>query len=187
MENQVKIDEKGQDDPWLRRAAVHPPGAHQYHQDQPQIHEHLHRRGGNSHDGAGGEVAAGQTAVDLLEAPLLPSLLAQGLDDPDAGGVFPHDPGHPVHLLLYPVVQGDALPGDKDHDSRHHRGQHAQHGGQRRVHGQRHAHAAHQHDGCPDAYGLAGGDKVLNIVGIRRHPGDKGGQAEPVRLTAGEG
>ena len=180
VEDQVEVDQEGQDDPRFRRAAVHPAGSHQHHQDQAQVHEQLHRRGGDGHDGAGGKVAAGQAAVDLPEAALLVFLLMEGLDHADAGDVLPHDPGHAVHLLLDPVVEGDALPGDQDHDGRHHRGQDAQDGGQGRVHGQGYAHAAHQHDGGPDAHGLDGGDEILNVVGVGGHPGDQGGQAEAV-------
>ena len=186
LNHHIKIGEEGQNDAGLDLSAVDPPGAEPDHQRQAQIEAHLHQRAGDGHNGAGLDVGPGHGVAAGGEAPGLVAGFGQGLDHPDAGDILPHDLDHLVQPGLDLAVEGDAVAGHGQNHRHQHRHDDQENGRQGRVHQQRHHNAAYQHHRHPDAHGLGGLDRRLDVVAIAGQAADEAGQTEPVELRAGE-
>ena len=185
-QNHVEIGQEGQDDSGLGFPGVDPPRPDQHHQRQADVQKQRHDRARQGHRDPGPDVPLRRRIVDGLKAPHFIGFLREGLHHPDPGDVFPHDAHHVVHAPLHQVIKRDPLGGDEHHQGNHDGRHDAQDQGQPRVHRQCDGDAAHQHDRRADAQGLGGADKILHVIGVRRHPGDQGGQAHLVHLTAGQ-
>ena len=186
LDDHVEVRQKGQNHAGLDGPGVDPPGAHPDHQGEAQVQAHLHQGAGNGHDGAGPDIGPGHSVVLPGKVLLLIGRLAQGLDDADAGDVLPHHPHHLVQPRLHLAVEGDTVAGNAENHHHQHRHDHQQNRGQGRVHGQGDGDAAQEHHGHPHAHGLQRLDAGLDIIAVAGHAADEAGQAEVIKLRAGE-
>ena len=186
VEDDGKISKKRGDDTRAAQAGIHPVGAHQHHQHQAQIQRQVHGGLAESHHHIGPVLVPHDLTVDALKALLFPLAAGQGLDDPDAGGVFPHHPHHFVHRPLQAVEQGDGPPGHQIHDAQNHRQHTGEHQRQHRVQGDGHRHAAHHQDGRTDADALHHAHHPVNVIGVSGHAGDQAGHGKAVDLPVGQ-
>ena len=127
-----------------------------------------------------------QGGVGVVEAVPLGLLLAEGLDDADALGVFPDHAGHVVGAELLVVVEGNAPAGDEPHGDGDEGHDGDEHQGQHRLHHEGHDHAADQQAGGPDAQTLEHAHHLVDVVGVRGQAGLQGRDREGVQLAGGE-
>ena len=112
--------------------------------------------------------------------------LGQGLDDPDTGDVFPHHPYQPVGRLLHLGEKAGAPPGDQKDQQAHEGKKGQQHQCKHRVQGEGNENAAQKQNGRPETDALHHADDLMDVIGVRGHAGDEGGDGKAVDLCAGE-
>ena len=176
----VEIGEEGQDDSRLQGASVHPPGPEEHHQGQADVPAELHEGAGDRHDGAGPDVRIRHLPVGVGETAHFVPGFGQGLHHPDAGDVLPHDPHQGVQFALDCGEQGNAPGGDRQHHQDQEGEHHHQDHGQAGIHEEGDRQSPQEHHGGPDAQGLELLHRGLDVVAVRSHAGDEGGQAEAV-------